>query len=312
LSKTTPRNDNKGLHPNNLHRHGYDFEQLVDSFPSLAEYVDRNEYGNKSIDFADPLAVKALNAALLSHYYHLNHWDIPQGALCPPIPGRVDYLHYMADLLGLSPANSNSTLNDSTIKMLDVGTGANGIYALLACQHFGWQCVASDINTQSLENVSEILTHNPLLQDRLTLRLQQDKNNIFTGIIEQGEQFDLTVCNPPFHRSLDEAMKGAKRKVSQLARSRGDNTHRGKASLNFGGTDDELWCKGGEQLFIKKMIKQSSDFSAQCRWFSTLVSKADNVKSAVKLIKKLGATDVRQIEMTQGNKITRVLAWTYR
>ncbi|WP_409526054.1 RlmF-related methyltransferase [Nitrincola sp. MINF-07-Sa-05] len=31
---------------------------------------------------------------------------------------------------------------------------------------------------------------------------------------------------------------------------------------------------------------------------------------AKKLIRKLGAVDIRKIEMKQGNKITRVLAWT--
>jgi 23S rRNA (adenine1618-N6)-methyltransferase len=41
------------------------------------------------------------------------------------------------------------------------------------------------------------------------------------------------------------------------------------------------------------------------------VSKADNVKPAQKLIRKLGAIDSREIEMKQGNKITRVLAWTF-
>nr|WP_240549967.1 23S rRNA (adenine(1618)-N(6))-methyltransferase RlmF [Halomonas titanicae] len=293
------------MHPKNLHNQGYDFPALVKSHPALAPHVKANAYGDLSIDFADPLAVKTLNAALLSRYYDIVDWDIPEGALCPPIPGRADYIHYMADLIGLGH-------EQSSIKLLDIGTGANGIYPLLACQIYGWQCVGSDINTQSLENVATIITHNPTLKDRFTLRTQHDKNHIFEGIIQAGEFFDVSVCNPPFHASLDEALKGSQLKLNNLARSRGEQKAKAKSpTLNFGGLEAELWCKGGEQLFLKKLIRESQVYSTQCRWFSSLVSKADNVKPAKKLIRKLGAVDSREIEMKQGNKVTRILAWTF-
>ncbi len=305
----------KGLHPRNLHRDGYDFHSLVKSFSELELYVKANEHGKLTIDFADPLAVKALNTALLKHHYNIHHWNIPEGALCPPIPGRVDYIHYIADLLDIGEANMNLANDRSKIKLLDIGTGTNGIYPLLACQLYGWQCVASDINLQSLENVSSIIANNPQLEDRITLRSQHDKNHIFDGIIQEGEFFDVSVCNPPFHVSLEEALKGSQRKVDNLARNRGEHlstkNNKSKLSLNFGGIGAELWCKGGEQLFLKKMIKESKSFSTQCRWFTSLVSKSENVKPAIKLLRKLDAADIREIEMVQGNKITRIVAWTF-
>lgn len=306
----------KKFHSRNLHRYGYDFMALIRSYPELRVYVHKNAHGNDSIDFADSKAVKTLNAALLKHHYKINQWDIPEGALCPPIPGRVDYIHYMADLLDLNAGGvSNSQVTNSaisSIRMLDIGIGANGIYSLLASKIYGWECVGSDINTESLENVRQILTHNPDLQERLTLRTQADKHHIFKGIIQPGEMFDLSVCNPPFHASLEDALKGNQRKRANLAKSRGDKAAAGlKSELNFGGAGAELWCKGGEQLFLKKMIKESREFSEQCRWFSSLVSKSENVKIALKLARKQGATDVREIQMHQGNKITRILAWTY-
>lgn len=301
--KSQARPVRKGLHPRNLHNQGYDFPALVKSHPALAPHVKPNAYGDLSIDFADPLAVKTLNTALLNRYYDIVDWDIPEGALCPPIPGRADYIHYMADLLGLE---------QHSIKLLDIGTGANGIYPLLACQIYGWQCVGSDINTQSLENVARIIANNPTLKERFTLRTQQDKNHIFEGIIQAGEFFDVSVCNPPFHASLDEALKGSQLKLNNLARSRGEQKAKTKSpTLNFGGMGAELWCKGGEQLFLKKLIRESQVYATQCRWFTSLVSKADTVKPAKKLIRKLGAVDIREIEMKQGNKTTRVLAWTF-
>ena len=302
-NKNQSKPNNKGLHPRNLHKQGYDFPTLVKNYPPLAPYVKTNAHGNLAVEFANPLAVKALNAALLKRYYNIVDWDIPEGALCPPIPGRVDYIHYIAELLGVE---------EPKITLLDIGTGASGIYPLLACQLYGWHCVGTDINTQSLANVASIIANNPQLKNRFTLRTQHDKNRIFDGIIQAGEFFDVSVCNPPFHASQEEALKGSQLKLNNLARNRGEQTARPTSpTLNFGGLEAELWCKGGERMFLKKLIKESQVFSAQCRWFTSLVSKSDNVKPAKKLIRKLGAIDIRELEMKQGNKITRILAWTY-
>jgi len=182
-SKKKQTNPNsQSLHPRNLHKQGYNFPALVKSYPPLATYVKTNAHGNLSIDFAEPLAVKALNTSLLKRYYNIIDWDIPEEALCPPIPGRADYIHYVADLLGVGEPMTAQP----KITLLDIGTGANGIYPLLACQIYDWQCVGSDINTQSLENVASIIANNPKLKDRFTLRLQHDKNHIFDGIIQAG------------------------------------------------------------------------------------------------------------------------------
>ncbi|MDO6441691.1 23S rRNA (adenine(1618)-N(6))-methyltransferase RlmF [Marinobacter sp. 2_MG-2023] len=303
----------KRLHPRNIHNQGYDFPSLTKSYPPLAPHVKANAHGNLSIDFANPLAVKALNAALLKRYYNIIDWDIPEGALCPPIPGRVDYIHYIAELLGVREPAQKSSGALPGIAMLDIGTGANGIYPILACSIYGWQCVGTDISARSLDNVASIIAKNPKLANRFTLRRQQDRNRIFEGIIQAGEFFDVSVCNPPFHASQEDARKGSQRKTNNLAHNRGaaPSTPSNSPTLNFGGLDAELWCKGGERMFLKKLIKESQIYSAQCRWFTSLVSKSDNIKPAKKLIHKLGATDIREIEMKQGNKITRVLAWTF-
>ena len=320
-SKKNPsKSKNKGLHPRNLHREGYDFPSLVKSSPLLTPYVKENSHGELSIEFADPLAVKALNTSLLKHYYGISEWSIPDGALCPAIPGRADYIHYIAELLGIAEPTTSRPNTQAKIALLDIGTGANGVYPLLACQIYGWKCVGSDINSESLENVASIIAQNPKLKDCFTLRKQHDKNHIFDGIIQSGEFFDISICNPPFHASQEDALKGNLRKLNKLARNRGEQTrtqlnkkssHQIAPALNFGGQEAELWCKGGERMFLKKLIKESQLFSGQCRWFSSLVSKIDNVAPAKKLIRKLGAVDVREIEMKQGNKMTRILAWTF-
>ena len=296
----------KQLHPRNIHNNGYDFEQLIQSYPALNACVFKNKHGNLSIDYSNSQAVKYLNAAILKHDYKIDNWDLPKSALCPPVPGRADYIHYVADLLNFPNANSK-------IKLLDIGTGANGIYPLLASQIYQWQCVGSDISDASLLNIESILVNNPKLKESIETRKQNDKHKIFEGIIQTGEYFDITICNPPFHASEQDATKSSKQKSKNLGESNGNFNpfEDGFSGLNFGGQANELWCNGGEKLFLKKMIKESKQFEQQVRWFTSLVSKSENLKPSIKLINKLGATEAKEIDMIQGKKITRVLAWKF-
>lgn len=297
----------KALHPRNVHINGYDFNALIKAFPRLNAFVRPTSFGGLSIDFADPEAVKTLNTALLKHHYGITFWDIPKGALCPPIPGRVDYLHYLADLL----AEGDHHLVMDRVSVLDIGTGANGIYPILGCQVYGWHFVASDINSISLANVQGIIAQNPALHGRLNLRLQGDECAIFKGVIQPQERFELTLCNPPFHASLADAAEGSLRKVRNLQLNRG-RTAKPTAKLNFGGQGAELWCQGGEQQFLATMIAESQAFADQCLWFTSLVSKKENLKPCYQALAKLAVDTVKTIEMQQGNKMTRILAWSFQ
>lgn len=291
----------KNLHPNNMHNHRYDFAALVQSHAALKSFITTNPAGQQTISFADPDAVKALNTALLSHHYKIKQWDIPAGYLCPPIPGRVDYLHYIADLIG----------QRQSVKLLDIGTGANGIYALLAASHFGWEVVASDIDQTALDNLATILSHNPELSSAITLRQQTDQQQIFKGIINTDDQLTVSVCNPPFHVSLLAAQQSNRQKVNNLAKNKGQKRNQYKTQFNFGGQGAELWCEGGEAQFLSTMISESQTYRTQCQWFTTLVSKSSLLAAAKKQLRQCEARKVKVIEMQQGNKTTRILAWSY-
>lgn len=313
-----PKTKTLGLHPRNAHTESYDFTVLIKAHPALADHVKFKQDGNASIDFSAPLAVKVLNAALLKHHYTINAWDIPNGYLCPPIPGRVDYIHYVAKLLRVKAPDQTKKSKRSSVRMLDIGTGANGIYTLLASKLYGWSCTASDIDPASLENVASIVARNPELEKRVTLRLQNDNSHIFENIIKEGEQYDISVCNPPFHASLEEALKENQKKSSNLSKNRQKNSDKkatessaDKTIQNFGGQKAELWCNGGEIRFLRKMLKESKKFGSQCKWFTTLVSKSENLQPSLKILSKLAATEVKEINMQHGNKQTRILAWRF-
>jgi 23S rRNA (adenine1618-N6)-methyltransferase len=295
--------EKENLHPRNSHRMGYDFKLLCKSSPELKHFVAVNEFGDESIDFSNPEAVKALNKSLLKYYYGVIHWEIPDGYLCPPIPGRADYLHYAADLLG--ELNGGVAPRGNHIKVLDIGTGANCVYPLIGSAVYGWQFVGTDIDAAAIQSAQNIVASNKVFQDKITLRLQANKNNIFKGIIRSGEGFDITICNPPFHASMQEAQISTATKWKKLGLEK-QNT-----ALNFGGQKTELWCQGGEAGFIRRMVEQSAMVTKQCLWFSTLVSKKDTLPVIYKALKAANALDVKTISMTHGQKTSRIVAWTF-
>ncbi len=295
-----PESSSSTLHSRNLHRTGYDFSVFVQAHPTLFQYVRPNAYGDDSIDFANPQAVKALNQALLKHYYNVAVWDIPKNYLCPPIPGRADYVHYLADLL----AESIPDLNHEQVRLLDIGTGANLVYPLIAAHAYGWQCVGVDIDSKALRNAQQIIEANAL-QQQISLRQQPQHESIFKSVILLGEQFTLTLCNPPFHASAEEALAGTQRKWRGLGK-------KPPHALNFGGQSNELVCAGGEAAFLTTMISESRLFAKQCMWFTTLVSKATNLPLVYRELKKVQAVKVKTVEMAQGQKQSRFVAWTFQ
>jgi 23S rRNA (adenine1618-N6)-methyltransferase len=307
MKKPQNTTEKTSLHPRNPHRFRYDFELLTKNCTELKPFVITNEHNpdasGKTIDFSNPEAVKMLNRALLITYYGIQNWDIPADYLCPPIPGRADYIHYIADLLA---ATNGSIPEGENVVGLDIGIGANCIYPIVGNSAYGWSFVGTDIDEKALQNCKKIIADNPKLIDAISLQLQVEPRFIFKNIIVPEDKFAFTLCNPPFHASPEEATKSALRKVNAL-----ENTKTSKPILNFGGQHAELWCKGGELGFITQMIYESAKYPMQCLWFTTLVSKKDNLKSIYKTLNKVGTVEIKTIDMAQGQKISRIVAWTF-
>lgn len=293
------------LHPRNAHRNAYDFKQLCEVNSELTPFVHINKYGTETIDFFNPQGVKALNQALLQHHYDLGYWAIPADYLCPPVPGRADYLHYIADVL--KESNGGKIPRGEGIKCLDIGVGASCIYPIIGVKSYGWSFVATDVNPVAVEAARDIVRKNRTLKNRVKIRQQRKFNNIFKGVFKEGERYDLSICNPPFHASKAEAAKGTARKLKNLGKKKQGE----KNVLNFGGQKTELYYKGGERAFVELMIQESKDFAKSCLWFSTLISKESNLKPVEKMLEKAKAVEMKVIPMAQGNKKSRIVAWTF-
>lgn len=292
------------LHARNRNRERYDIDGLIDAYPEIKRYIVPNKYGEESIEFSNPAAVKYLNKALLSHYYGIKYWDFPEENLVPPIPGRADYIHYIADLL--CEHNMGTIPTGDKINCLDVGVGASCIYPIIGVTEYGWRFIGSDVDAKSIESAQNIVDSNPSLKGKIDCRLQDNPERIFEGILSPDDKMDLVICNPPFHSSLEEAQKGTRRKVQNLTGKKASTPER-----NFAGISNELIYEGGEYKFAQRMIEQSRKFGKQCYWFSTLVSKQSNHKAVRKLLERNKAYKIVTIPMGTGNKSSRIAAWTF-
>lgn len=287
-----------GLHPRNRHQGRYDFKELVKACPELRQYLVPNPRGDSSIDFTNAKAVLVLNRAILKQFYGVVEWDIPPNYLCPPIPGRADYIHHIADLM---PEGGSK-------RVLDIGIGASCVYPLIGNREYGWNFVGTDTDPVALKSAKKILNSNKTFAAAVELRLQKNPDLIFEGMIQPGEKFDLSICNPPFHASMERAEYGTRRKWTNLGKT---PNRRGAPVLNFGGIESEICCEGGELGFITRMIQESQRFADQCYWFSTLVSKEANLPPIGHALRVAKAKQV-MIEMFQGQKKSRIMAWTFQ
>ncbi|SDB37120.1 23S rRNA (adenine1618-N6)-methyltransferase [Flavobacteriaceae bacterium MAR_2010_188] len=290
------------MHPKNPYSDRYDIKGLAKHYPSLKEHIILNPDGQQTIDFSSSLSVFELNKAILLKDFDLEEYQLPTGYLIPPIPGRLDYLLHLKEFL----IEKFKIKKDSEIKGLDIGSGANGIYCILAAQYFNWNMVGAESDARAVEIANNNINGNKRLKDRVEIRLQKDKSFLFKNIIQPDEQFDFSICNPPFHSSKEEALKGSFKKIRNLGGTATDQD----ISLNFEGQANELWCNGGESLFIKRMIKESVSYKSQVKVFSSLVSKSENLPKIEKQLRKIKSQH-QIIPMEQGNKKSRIVLWWF-
>ena len=281
------------MHPDNPYRHEYDLPRYIQQLPELASYC-KKKHGRLTVDFASPDAVIALNKAIIEADCGVVGWTVPKGNLCPPIPGRIDYLLHIKSLLSDT---------HGPIKMLDIGTGATAIYGVLAATQFDYQVVGTDISQHSLSHAEKMLAANPSLASKVTLRHQPSASHIFHGVVNDTEQFDISVCNPPFYKSSQQANEKNREKNRALASKQTDR--------NFAGQDNELIYPGGEVAFIKRMIFESYKYRNQITWFTSLVSQKSSVDEIKRTLKKERHAVQQWITMKHGNKTSRIVVWQF-
>ncbi|KAL6848348.1 hypothetical protein ACP4OV_021642 [Aristida adscensionis] len=307
------------IHPRNRYAAAApDFAALAELYPSFRPFVSVSARGRAAIDFTDFAANRELTRVLLLHDHGVNWW-IPDGQLCPTVPNRSNYIHWIEDLLSsdLIPPISSSS---GRVRGFDIGTGANCIYPLLGASLLGWSFVGSDVTDVALEWAKKNVDSNPHLAELIEIRdvisvsfssgseknsreaasdktlepvddLSRSKPPILVGVVKESESFDFCMCNPPFFESIEEA--GLNPKTS------------------FGGTTEEMVCPGGELAFITQIIEDSVSLKNSFRWFTSMVGRKANLKSLISKVREVGATVVKTTEFVQGQTARWGLAWSF-
>jgi len=284
-------------HVRSVHQGRYDLRALSKLNKALAPLVFTSpKTKDLTVDWSESASVFELNKSLLMQHYGVGE-EYTLGPhegkhLIPPVPSRAEMIHHCADLLLAEKTKEE-------VSCLDIGCGASAILSLIGAAAYGWRVVATDASKAALE-LAERNVKTSAHSDRISLRLQSNPAHIFRNVVAPGEFFDLTVCNPPFYSSQREAQAASQRKIKNLGLGE---------KRNFGGTSEELWCKGGELAFIRRMIDESLFFRAQLGWVTSLVSEKEHVELLRADLKAKGVTRVKVVDFENGNKKARVLAW---
>ncbi|XP_057769276.1 uncharacterized protein LOC130989331 [Salvia miltiorrhiza] len=327
------------------HRNKYadnppDFALLASLYPSFEPYVFYSRDGRPRIDWTDFNATRELTRVLLLHDHGVNWW-IPDGQLCPTVPNRLNYIHWIEDLLALDILPATRAESDIT-KGFDIGTGANCIYPLLGASVLGWKFVGSDITDIAIEWANKNVESNPHLSHLIDIRragMGDERSRV-------GESQNHPICSSEgggVHLGNPEAENVGSLALSVLETQSNAKDCDGPPVLlvvvkdgeNFdfcmcnppffetieeagmnpktscGGTPEEMVCSGGEHTFITRIIEDSVMLKDTFRWYSSMVGRKLNLNILVSKLWKVGATVVKTTEFVQGRTSRWGLAWSF-
>ncbi|KAK4401412.1 RNA N6-adenosine-methyltransferase mettl16 [Sesamum angolense] len=333
--------ERRGIHPRNRYSHNPpDFGLLASLYPSFEPYVFYSHDGRPKIDWTDFNATRELTRVLLLHDHGLDWW-IPDGQLCPTVPNRSNYIHWIEDLLAsdIIPAN----IADGDVKKgFDIGTGANCIYPLLGASILGWKFVGSDITDVAIEWANRNVKSNPHISGLIEIRRVGTEDKMYNAEELQNTPKCSSECSSDSSNAKDQIYGPS---VSSLLESQSgtSKSYNGPAILlgvvkdgeNFdfcmcnppffetmqeaglnpktscGGTPEEMVCSGGEHAFIARIIEDSVKLKDTFRWYTSMVGRKLNLNILASQLWKVGATVVKTTEFVQGRTSRWGLAWSF-
>jgi 23S rRNA A1618 N6-methylase RlmF len=154
-----------------------------------------------------------LTKALLSSQFRLKLAYLDEDHLCPPIPNRFFYLHWIhTQLLKIQwvvGERNTTTNNDSTTpRGLDIGSGAYCIYSMLAARFFRLTMITSEIDSKSVALANANVTANYLSNMITILQVlpshsQQQRQQQQQQQQQQHNNSNTTSIGGPLQRSVE-------------------------------------------------------------------------------------------------------------
>ncbi|KAK4284838.1 hypothetical protein QN277_001618 [Acacia crassicarpa] len=341
-SKKRKRKEERStIHPRNKYSENPpDFSQLASLYPSFQPYVFYSPDGRPNIDWTDFNATRELTRVLLLHDHSLNWW-IPDGQLCPTVPNRSNYIHWVEDLLSSDIIPHTISTRDK-VRGFDIGTGANCIYPLLGASLLGWSFVGSDVTDVAIEWARKNVHSNPHISDLIEIRKVESNEN---AVSVEGFQYGESVCDEskidlggnfgaevPPEPSLPPDLRSNFNKNYYgppilLGVVRDDEKFDfcmcnppffeslEEAGLNpktaCGGSREEMVCPGGERAFITRIIEDSAALGHSFRWYTSMVGRKSNLKFLISKLWANAVTIVKTTEFVQGKTCRWGIAWSF-
>ncbi|XP_036053795.1 RNA N6-adenosine-methyltransferase METTL16 [Onychomys torridus] len=285
----------KSMHARNRYKDKPpDFAYLASKYPDFKQHIQINLNGRVSLNFKDPEAVRALTCTLLREDFGLSI-DIPLERLIPTVPLRLNYIHWVEDLIGHQDSDK-STLR----RGIDIGTGASCIYPLLGATLNGWYFLATEVDDMCFNYAKKNVEQNNL-SDLIKVVKVPQKTLLMDALKEESEiAYDFCMCNPPFFANQLEA---------QGVNSR--NSRRPPpSSVNTGGIT-EIMAEGGELEFVKRIIHDSLQLKKRLRWYSCMLGKKCSLAPLKEELRIQGVPKVTFTEFCQGRTMRWALAWSF-
>ncbi|KAM4843472.1 RNA N(6)-adenosine-methyltransferase METTL16 [Thomomys bottae] len=285
----------KSMHARNRYKDKPpDFAYLASKYPHFKQHVQMNLNGRVSLNFKDPEAVRALTCTLLKEDFGLSI-DIPLERLIPTVPLRLNYIHWVEDLIGHQESD-RSTLR----RGIDIGTGASCIYPLLGATLNGWYFLATEVDDMCFNYAKKNVEQNNL-SDLIKVVKVPQKTLLMDALKEESEIiYDFCMCNPPFFANQLEAKGINSRNPRRPPPS----------SVNTGGIT-EIMAEGGELEFVKRIIHDSLQLKKRLRWYSCMLGKKCSLAPLKKELRIQGVPKVTFTEFCQGRTMRWALAWSF-
>ncbi|XP_017397114.1 RNA N6-adenosine-methyltransferase METTL16 isoform X1 [Cebus imitator] len=285
----------KSMHARNRYKDKPpDFAYLASKYPDFKQHVQINLNGRVSLNFKDPEAVRALTCTLLREDFGLSI-DIPLERLIPTVPLRLNYIHWVEDLIGHQDSDKSSLRRG-----IDIGTGASCIYPLLGATLNGWYFLATEVDDMCFNYAKKNVEQNNL-SDLIKVVKVPQKTLLMDALKEESEIiYDFCMCNPPFFANQLEAKGVNSRNPRRPPPS----------SVNTGGIT-EIMAEGGELEFVKRIIHDSLQLKKRLRWYSCMLGKKCSLAPLKEELRIQGVPKVTYTEFCQGRTMRWALAWSF-
>ncbi|MEE6468782.1 hypothetical protein FKM82_008379 [Ascaphus truei] len=286
---------NKSMHPRNRYKDKPpDFAYLASQYPDFKLHVNMNLAGRVSLNFKDPEAVRALTCTLLKEDFGLSI-DIPLERLIPTVPLRLNYIHWVEDLISYHDSDKTALRRG-----IDIGTGASCIYPLLGATLNGWYFLATEVDDICFNYATKNVERNKL-SDLIKVVKVPQKTLLMDALKEESEIiYDFCMCNPPFFANQLEAQGVNSRNPRRPPPS----------SVNTGGVT-EIMAEGGELEFVKRIIHDSLQLKKRLRWYSCMLGKKCSLAPLKEELRIHGVPKVAHTEFYQGRTMRWALAWSF-